>query len=170
VKFPKMGLKVHNVPKGYFLPLRCIYPMKCSDSDYTGLSFTVSDGRHMSGLHWLAVYLIEPESLLRTNTKLVLAPGSSCPITRDHLSLDQNITMNADGIFSDADQVVFQISEPPRYGVLSIGGVQVSNFSQDDLDGNRLTFDQNRPLAGLWMVKDGFTFRLGEIIYCATII
>lgn len=120
--------------------------------------FTVSDGIDVIGPFTATIAINQPPQLT-TNAGLTLPTGTTATITNGLLQ----VTDNDD----TPDKLIYTITQFPANGALSLG----STFSQNDVDGNRLTYTSANTSSDLFkfIVSDGYDV-IGTYTFVITVV
>ncbi|CAJ0568159.1 unnamed protein product, partial [Mesorhabditis spiculigera] len=114
-----------------------------------GFSFLISDGVHQLGPEWFTIEAWDGQInvALEANSRLLCAPDTNAVISIDLLRA--NLPNAA------APEIVFAVHKAPRYGKLTVSGVESHRFTQHDVT------TQHRPPQNEWTRRDSFTFTIG---------
>ncbi|CAM4635028.1 unnamed protein product [Caretta caretta] len=107
-----------------------------SGADRGWIQLQVSDGLHQTAA-LLEVQASDPYIQIVNNTGLVIHQGSQGTIDSSILSLETNMDIRND------EEIWFQITTPPRWGVVLKGAQPVTSFSQKDLLAGEVIYQHN---------------------------
>ncbi|VDK79865.1 unnamed protein product [Litomosoides sigmodontis] len=119
-----------------------------------GFSFLVSDGIHQIGPEWFTVESSEGfKVIVDTNSRLVVPPGNVPVVIRSDLLKVQIPN-------TEATKIVYKVTKVPRYGNLLLSGVSVRQFTQEDINQQRLTYKGGGNFIDEWTKTDVFLFKV----------
>ncbi|KAM9125736.1 chondroitin sulfate proteoglycan 4 [Pangshura tecta] len=107
-----------------------------SGADRGWIQLQVSDGLHQTAA-LLEVQASDPYIQIVNNTGLVIHQGSQGTIDSSILSLETNMDIRND------EEIWFQITNLPRWGIVLKGGQPVTSFTQKDLLAGEVIYQHN---------------------------